>query len=71
MPIFRSFVNSLSESVVDAVDWRLTVSTGAKTSLTPPGAPGINPDEIEVSVEDSLLTIKGRTEEAHKLEEGG
>ncbi len=33
--------------------------------------PGLNPDDIEVSLEDSVLTIKGRTEEDHERQEGG
>ena len=33
--------------------------------------PGLNPDDIEVSFEDSVLTIKGRTEEDHERHEGG
>ena len=33
--------------------------------------PGLNPDDIEVSLEDSVLTIKGRTEEDHERHEGG
>lgn len=33
--------------------------------------PGLNPDDIEVSLEDSLLTIKGRTEEDLERKEDG
>ena len=33
--------------------------------------PGLNPDDIEVSIEDSVLTIKGRTQEAHERQEDG
>jgi len=33
--------------------------------------PGFNPDDITVSVEDDVLTIKGQTEEKHERKEGG
>ncbi len=33
--------------------------------------PGFNPDDITVSVEDDVLTIKGQTEEEHERKEGG
>ncbi len=33
--------------------------------------PGLNPDDIQVSVEDGLLTIKGETAEEHERNEGG
>ena len=33
--------------------------------------PGFNPDDITVSIEDDVLTIKGQTEEQHERKEGG
>ena len=33
--------------------------------------PGVNPEDIEVTIEDGILSIKGETKEEHEVKDGG
>jgi len=67
----ESFVRPVTAFPVTGVEPAVDVYQTKDEIVVKAALPGLNPDEIEISVTGELLTIRGEFKQDEKIEEGG
>ncbi len=63
-------VYSPNEAEIESWAVPLDVIQEGDTTLVAASMPGVKPEDIEVSIEDDVMTIKGKTKEEEERKEG-